>query len=338
MITGYPCSGKTTRALQLHDYFINRIGASQAAQKTGLSNPPTPQPHEPNAPGDKPKQPDIKTAAQLARICRLKVHLINIDTLGVSREAYRDARSEKEARATEYSAVKRFLSADDIVISDSLNYIKGYRYQLYCEAKAVLTPKVHIGTPADLCRKWNVERRERNQEAEANDLYVHAVEGQSPALLCPPAYPEDIIENLIYRYEEPNGMTRWDSPLFTVPYMDDKPDFDAIWEACLGAGVVVKPNQATVVKPPSESNYLYELDKTTQEVVTHIIDAQKNGTIGGQLKVPDCNTAVELPPNTVNLPQLQRIRRQYISLNRQHTQAKSRIRELFVNYLNQNLN
>jgi tRNA uridine 5-carbamoylmethylation protein Kti12 len=38
------------------------------------------------------------------------------------------------------SAVKRLLSRDDIVIADGLNYIKGFRYQLYCEAKALQTP------------------------------------------------------------------------------------------------------------------------------------------------------------------------------------------------------
>ena len=47
---------------------------------------------------------------------------------------------EKDARATEYSAVKRALGKDTIIIADGLNYIKGFRYQLYCEAKAVQTP------------------------------------------------------------------------------------------------------------------------------------------------------------------------------------------------------
>ena len=75
-----------------------------------------------------------------ARTSRLKVHLINDQTLGVSRSVYHTAKAEKDARAEEYSAVKRVLSRDDIVIADGLNYIKGFRYQLYCEAKAVQTP------------------------------------------------------------------------------------------------------------------------------------------------------------------------------------------------------
>ena len=43
---------------------------------------------------------------------------------------------------------------------------------------------------------------------------------------------------------------------------------------------------------------------------------------------------IELPATPLSLPHLQRLRRQYISLNRQHTLAKSRIRENFVAYLN----
>lgn len=63
-------------------------------------------------------------------------------------------------------------------------------------------------------------------------------------------YADAIFENLVYRYEEPNGMTRWDSPLFTVPWEDETPPFEEIWEAMIGndgRGKVVKPNQATVL-------------------------------------------------------------------------------------------
>ena len=45
-------------------------------------------------------------------------------------------------------------------------------------------------------------------------------------------------------------MTRWDSPLFTVPYEDEMPPFDDIWEAMIGSegkAKLVKPNQATVM-------------------------------------------------------------------------------------------
>ena len=108
--------------------------------------------------------------------------------------------------------------------------------------------------------------------------------------LATPAWEEDILENLVFRYEEPNGMTRWDSPLFTVPWVDEKMDCEAIWDAVVGkeAGAKIKANVATIIKPPREADYLHELDKTTQEIVSLILEAQRNGMVGGGLKVPDC--------------------------------------------------
>ena len=38
------------------------------------------------------------------------------------------------------SAVERLVSKDDLVIADGMNYIKGFRYQLYCVARAISTP------------------------------------------------------------------------------------------------------------------------------------------------------------------------------------------------------
>ncbi|KAF1962213.1 RNA polymerase II elongator complex subunit [Byssothecium circinans] len=287
LISGYPSSGKTTRALQLKDFVETKIASADA------------------------------------RASKLRVHLINDQSLGVSRSVYHTAKAEKDARAEEYSAVKRVLSRDDIVIADGPNYIKGFRYQLYCEAKAVQTPscvvKVHIGTPAEKCREINTRLLADKQ----NDG----------------GYEEEDFENLIFRYEEPNGMTRWDSPLFTVLDEDETPPFDQIWEALVGSdgkAKFVRPNQATVLKPATEQNYLYELDKTTSDILAQITTYQKDhpGEGGGEVIIPEVSKPISLPANPMTLPQLQRIRRQFITLNRQHNFSKSRIKEVFVGYLN----
>ncbi|KAF1836285.1 chromatin associated protein KTI12 [Decorospora gaudefroyi] len=287
LISGFPSAGKTTRALQLKEYFEAKIAG----------------------------------AAADARVSRLKVHLINDQTLGVPRTVYHTAKAEKDARAEEYSAVKRVLSRHDIVIADGLNYIKGFRYQLYCEAKALQTPScvLHIGTPADRCRENN-KKLLADRDSDGG-------------------YDEEDFENLIFRYEEPNGMTRWDSPLFIVVEEDETPPCDQIWEAMVGSDgkmKVVKPNLATVLKPATEQNYLYELDKTTSDIVAQIMVYQKDhaGEGGGEIAVQDVEKAIELPVTPMTLPQLQRIRRQFITMNRQHSFSKARIKEVFVDYLN----
>lgn len=63
-----------------------------------------------------------------------------------------DSRSEKIARATLFTAVQRHISRDTILIIDALNYIKGFRYQLYCAAREfklrVCTVSLVIGLQA----------------------------------------------------------------------------------------------------------------------------------------------------------------------------------------------
>jgi tRNA uridine 5-carbamoylmethylation protein Kti12 len=87
-------------------------------------------------------------------------------TVGLRDHIYTSVAAEKNARAAEFSNVKRALSKDAIVISDSLNYIKGYRYQLWCEAKAAGTRccVVHVAAREDECKKWNRERLRQHGE------------------------------------------------------------------------------------------------------------------------------------------------------------------------------
>jgi protein KTI12 len=81
---------------------------------------------------------------------------------------------------------------------------------------------------------------------------------------------------------------------------------------------------------------LYELDKATSDIVAEITAWQKDhpGESGGEVTVKDVDDVLQLPTSTLSLPQLQRLRRQFITLNRQHSLEKSRIRKLFVDYLN----
>lgn len=223
------------------------------------------------------------------------------------------------------------MSNKDIVILDGANYIKGWRYQLYCEAKAVRTPHcvVHVGTPVSQAKCINDERSAASAEGKGEE--------EQP-------YESECWENLVYRYEEPNAMARWDSPLFTVLWDDEGPPCEAIWESLVGSEAegnkkVVRPNFATVLKAPSSEDYLYELDKSTQRILNRILDWAKDhpGEGGGDVSVGEGGVEemlVELPASPVGLPALQRIRRQFISLNRQNSVPVKRIRESFVAYLN----
>ncbi|KAH6724594.1 RNA polymerase II Elongator complex associated protein-like protein Kti12 [Leptodontidium sp. MPI-SDFR-AT-0119] len=304
ILTGYPSSGKTYRATQLQNYLTAQIS---------------------NLPSSSPNS-------------SLRVHLISDHTLAISRTVYNlstktqhersNNASEKDARATIYAAVKRVLSDKDIVILDGANYIKGWRYQLYCEAKAVRTTHcvVHVGTAVEKARSVNEERSAKvESEVKEEDL----------------PYEKECWENLVFRYEEPNAFARWDSPLFTVVWEDKQPPCEAIWESLVGSEngkKVVRPNQATVLKAPSSEDYLYELDKSTQTILNKILEWAKDhpGEGGGEVDVGEAaeELIVELPANPIGLPALQRLRRQFISLNRRDAVSVKRIKESFVGYLN----
>ena len=165
---------------------------------------------------------------------------------GVAAHARSANAPEKDARAALYGATKRALSDRDIVILDGLNYIKGWRYQLFCEAKAVRTPSciLQIGCTKERSKEVNEARlaaaRER-RAADGNDATGKEEKergGKGEGEEAP--YEPGNWENLVFRYEEPNPMTRWDSPLFTLIWEDDEERaravFADIWDAVAGEG------------------------------------------------------------------------------------------------------
>ncbi|KAI0180934.1 chromatin associated protein KTI12 [Hypoxylon sp. FL1284] len=341
IVSGLPTSGKTTRAKQLHDYLSERIQGSTTTPS------------------------------------KYRLHLISDQTLSIQRSVYdlsetpahtRSANaSEKDARASIYGAVKRVLSDRDIVILDGLNYIKGWRYQLYCESKAVRTPScvLRIGCSREKAKEVNEERlqqRQQRQEGKANqDGADIASDTASEEKKKEPesaqeedaAYEPGNWENLVFRYEEPNAMTRWDSPLFTLIWEDDEARtrevFDSMWDTIAGeARKPVRPNQATVQRSrDAGGDYLYVLDRETQDIVKRILDQQSDDG-GDQIKISGGSggdgddLVVELPATKkVGLPQLQRLRRAYMGLHRGGIGLESvgnmgpeRMRETFVDYLN----
>ncbi len=78
-----------------------------------------------------------------------------------------DSKNERTARANLYSAVEKKIGSQDIVICDALNYIKGFRYQLFCMAKNRSTPHVvvHAAASIETCRQWNAQRENGYDEA-----------------------------------------------------------------------------------------------------------------------------------------------------------------------------
>ncbi|KAF9219157.1 chromatin associated protein KTI12 [Gyrodon lividus] len=260
-ISGYPCSGKSRRAAQIKEHLETRLAG-----------------------------PDYIGPS-------LAVIVLSDDTLNIDRAAYNDSRSEKPARGTLFTAVQRHLSSGTIVIVDSLNYIKGFRYQIYCAAREskVRICTVYVLAPPEQCREWNKTREDGR------------------------AYAPETLDNLIQRYEEPSSMVRWDSPLFTVSWTDADVPASDIWRAAT-AGIVKPPNTGTQVVAKAPSDALRTLESTSTSLVSALVSEQANsGSLGGTLTLsltPTLKPRIALPPRNITLSELQRLKRQFVVLHK----------------------
>ncbi|XP_032406603.1 LOW QUALITY PROTEIN: protein KTI12 homolog [Xiphophorus hellerii] len=243
-----------------------------------------------------------------------QVHIVGDRALGVDRNSvYADSQKEKDTRASLKAEVERKVNKDNIVILDSLNYIKGYRYELFCLTKHAQTPHclVHCLTSGEESSLWN-----KNREAAGR-------------------YSQDIFDALVQRFEAPDSRNRWDSPLFTV-LKDDILPLEAVSDA-LFKRKAPPPNQSTQSQPLSSTNFLYELDKITQDVLMAIFNAQKTSVPGDLISVPGATEKVALT-RTVNMAELRKLRRQFISYSKMHpTEKTGQIANMFVQYLNKGL-
>lgn len=249
-------------------------------------------------------------------------------------QSYADMTAEKNLRGVLRSDVDRSLSKDNIIIVDSLNSIKGYRYELWCLARAagIRYCVLYCDVEDTHCRKWNEERREKGEAA----------------------YNDKIFEDLLRRFERPERRNRWDSPLFELwPFRDgiEKSSL-AILDAVLYLTKkvdsksqdikILQPTIATQTARFSEANSLYEMDRATQEVMNAIVEAQSRGPVNGISLghgLPNINIL-----RSVGLPELRRLRRTFIKLTGQSSlsgppppsDAES-AKRMFVDYLNREL-
>ncbi|TGZ57575.1 hypothetical protein CRM22_009899 [Opisthorchis felineus] len=151
-------------------------------------------------------------------------------------------------------------------------------------------------------------------------------------------YPDDLITDMIARFEPPQSSQRWDSPLLTIrpdqwSCVDDI-DISTIlteFENLLfdiSRPTSVKPNRSTQLTPRVPTDFLQELERATQLIVDHILTSQSMGVqsvslppsiVASEKFMPDvANTQLSLVGREVqfSLANLARAKRRYITLQR----------------------
>lgn len=152
------------------------------------------------------------------------------------------------------------------------------------------------------------------------------------------------ISDLFMRYEEPNAMTRWDSPLFVIsndptaeqcisttttstttttdgfPKQSWEPaPLDQIWQTITSGKITKAPNVVSQNRTTS-TNYLSLLESSTQSLVSSILSYGTLPPNGGQITLSpraDFTLNITLPSDKrpPTAPQLQRLRRQFVKIH-----------------------
>ncbi|KAG9220807.1 hypothetical protein CCMSSC00406_0002593 [Pleurotus cornucopiae] len=257
-ISGFPSSGKSTRTQQIKAHLEAKI-----------------------------KNPEYSGPLK-------QVIVLSDDSLGISRTAYDDSRAEKPARGTLFTTLQRQMNADTVLIVDSLNYIKGFRYQMYCAAREMKLRMctVYVVATPELCHQWNLSRPGDEK------------------------YSDKTLNGLIMRYEEPSSMVRWDSPLFTVLWTEGGVPGDQIWDA-ITEGNVKPPNASTLQSVKAPSDALHCLEQTTTSIVSAVMTESQG--FGGPVALsvtPSLQLQINLPSRNITLSELQRYKRQFITIHK----------------------
>jgi protein KTI12 len=227
-------------------------------------------------------------------------------------DVYNEASKEKMIRAELKSDSLRKMNKNDLIIMDGMNYIKGYRYEIFCATKSARSTQCTVQCAVTQERAWEFNQ---NREDESEK------------------YSREIFDALWLRFEEPISTNRWDSPMFAVT-PDDNLNFEEIYEA-LYEKQRPKANQSTQNPPTQDTNFLFELDRITQEIVSEIVGARKINAMG-PIKVKNSSEPVNIP-SEINASQLTRMRRQYINFSKLHLDTAGNLEKaptLFVQYLN----
>eukprot|EP00116_Pleurobrachia_bachei_P005727 sb/3465989/ len=181
---------------------------------------------------------------------------------GIDRSAVYNSTTgtEKEHRGDLRSKVQKLINRDTVVILDSLNYIKGFRYELFCISKNFKTPHcvVHTVVDRETCTKWN-------------ETCQH--------------YQPELIDELVMRFEAPNSRQRWDNPCFEVGKEgivgQTLEDIDM---ALFSEGAAPRPNQSTLSPALAAPDFLAQVESMSQQVVDEIISQQSLGVTS--FKIP----------------------------------------------------
>jgi len=299
VMCGFPGSGKSTRALELMDYLENKL------EKT------------------------------------MPVVLISEDTLLIDRnKGYADSTQEKNTRSALKAQVEKEITSKKIVILDSLNYIKGFRYELYCLSRNQGTTHCVILTDVskEIAKEFNAKPLNISNASTSNSSSCSTSNSSSTLKILHSKYPrrnrfdEKLFDEICYRFERPQERNRWDKPLFKVTPMEPLL-VEEIGDWLINSAKP-KPHMSVQKDVLHKTNYLFDLDKLTQQIVGAIIKQLKQAMPGEKISVaPHAKRMVTIKA-TWNAAALRRKRREFLKMSKYDPPKPNEAADSFVSFLN----
>lgn len=256
-----------------------------------------------------------RRAEELRRALAVEGHAVYVvdDTSALGAQAagaYGDSAKEKELRGALRASVERWLSPRAVVLLDSVNHVGGFRYELYCLARAARTP---------LCLLYCVRP------------------GEAAEIRGPAGSEAELGESQVLRFEPPDPRRRWDRPLFTVLGPEEPLPLAEI-RAALFEDPAPPPHQSTQSQPLASGSFLHQLDQVTSRVLAALMDAQRSAVPGDLLALPGATERLRFT-RPVTMAELSRLRRQFISYTKMHPNNENlpQLANMFLQYLSQSL-
>lgn len=254
-------------------------------------------------------------------------------------DCYKNVYNEKMTLGALRSEIERRLQKTKVLVFDSLNLIKGYRYEIWCLARGAGTRccLVYVDTPLDTCKAWNSLR--------------------SPV----DSYNDAIFDDLASRMERPDSRRRWEAPLYNVfpsmgleaitplceevaHYSNSSASFsrkaDVDYDSIAQPKVFdLNPTMATNKPELAQTNLLHTIDKEMQSILKEIMQAQTDagGSAPGIIRfgkdMPILNAT-----RALSIAELRRYKRTYLKMATNNTfernfETPTQVRALFIQYI-----
>lgn len=233
---------------------------------------------------------------------------------GTRAELFADAGAERTQRSRLRARAERALTPGVVVVVDSLNYIKGFRYEMYCVAKTAA-----LGYCVVHCDGGGIAADAGREDA----------------------FGETLCRALVGRFEAPVEGNRWDSPLFRANVGEGACD-DTVDSICqyVRTGAALAPTAATRAAGRQGPDVLGDLDRFTREAEAAVVaELQAGCGVGSKIRVPGGARAVCVA-RRCRVAELRGMRRAYLGLARMHPPkdaSRGTMVDEYVDYVNAQL-